>query len=118
VVKIDPVETGNLPLVVQRIQSIWIGCICPRSRSLQKGLDSYQEEDLTVVKERWSDALAKRQEYLYDQIQSLMQKPDKMEADSERENALIVEWLGMNEERAAVLVPTPNSGVPGAPADW
>lgn len=41
----------------------------------QKGLDSYQEEDLTLLRERWSDALERRKEYLNEQIQKLINKP-------------------------------------------
>lgn len=39
-----------------------------RSR-LQKPLDSYQEEDLAVLRERWSDALTKRRQHLHAQLQ-------------------------------------------------
>ena len=50
-----------------------IGCVCARSK-LQKGLDSYQEEDLTVLREKWSGALNKRKEYLDEQLQRTMNK--------------------------------------------
>lgn len=43
---------------------------------------------------------------------------DKTEADSERERALIEQWVCLTEERNAVLVPSPGSNIPGAPADW
>ena len=51
-----------------------IGCVTVRSK-LQKGLDSYQEEDLSVLRDRWSKALARRKEYLDEQIQKLINKP-------------------------------------------
>uniref|UniRef100_A0A8W8NA20 CAP-Gly domain-containing protein n=1 Tax=Magallana gigas TaxID=29159 RepID=A0A8W8NA20_MAGGI len=109
-------ESGTLPLIPDTITSISVGGITNRSK-LQKGLDSYQEDDLTGLRERWSDALAKRTKYLNEQIQNLINKPDKTEADSERERALLDQWVCLTEERNAVMVPAPGSGIPGAPAD-
>ena len=40
----------------------------------QKGLDSYQEEDLSLLRDRWSEALARRKEYLKEQIEKLINK--------------------------------------------
>lgn len=42
----------------------------------------------------------------------------KTELDLEREQSLINQWVALTEERNAVSVPTPNSHIPGAPADW
>ena len=28
------------------------------------------------------------------------------------------QWVCLTEERNAVMVPSPGSGIPGAPADW
>lgn len=67
-------ESGTLPLIPDTITSVSIGGITNRSK-LQKGLDSYQEDDLTGLRERWSDALAKRTKYLNEQIQNLINKP-------------------------------------------
>ncbi|XP_055871121.1 kinesin-like protein KIF13A isoform X6 [Biomphalaria glabrata] len=117
-VRVRPVaNSGTLPLICESITSLAIGCVCVRSR-LQKGLDSYQEEDLTVLRDHWSKALARRKKYLDEQIQKLINKQDKSEADSERERALIEQWVCLTEERNAVLVPSPGSNIPGAPADW
>ncbi|XP_052763190.1 kinesin-like protein KIF13B [Mya arenaria] len=110
-------NSGTLPLICDSISSISIGCICARSK-LQKGLDSYQEEDLNLLRERWSEALSRRQKYLDNQIQTLMNKQDKTEADCDRERALIEQWVSLTEERNAVFVPAAGSGIPGAPADW
>jgi hypothetical protein len=44
----------------------------------QKGLDSYQEEDLTLLRDRWSEALARRKEYLKEQIQKLINKQGQL----------------------------------------
>lgn len=107
---------------------------------------SFQEEDLNCIRERWSEALIKRREYLDDQIKKIINKqgeleagsalsscrlfvarqcvevlllyPEKSEEDVEREARLVEQWVGLTEERNAVLVPAPGSGIPGAPADW
>jgi hypothetical protein len=42
---------------------------------------------------------------------------DKSEADADRERALMDQWVCLTEERNAVMVPSPGSGIPGAPAD-
>lgn len=102
----------------------------------------FQEEDLNCVRGRWSDALIKRREYLDEQIKKIINKqgesnflklifcpfyvlkllpftyPEKTEEDVEREARLVEQWVGLAEERNAVLVPAPGSGIPGAPADW
>lgn len=43
---------------------------------------------------------------------------DKTDDDMEREARLVEQWVGLTEERNAVLVPAPDSGIPGAPANW
>ncbi|KAL3888334.1 hypothetical protein ACJMK2_000704 [Sinanodonta woodiana] len=117
-VRVKPVaHSGTLPLICEAITSISVGSICGRFK-LQKGLDSYQEEDLNLVRDRWSEALARRKNYLDEQIQKLINKTDKSESDSDRERALIEQWVCLTEERNAVMVPAAGSGIPGAPADW
>ncbi|XP_045567429.1 kinesin-like protein KIF13A [Salmo salar] len=81
-------------------------------------MDSYQEEDLNCVRDRWSEALIKRREYLDEQINKIINKQEKSEEDMEREARLVEQWVGLTEERNAVLVPAPGSGIPGAPAHW
>ncbi|XP_053390550.1 kinesin-like protein KIF13A [Mercenaria mercenaria] len=110
-------DSGTLPLICDSISSLAIGCICARSK-IQKGLDSYQEEDLGHLRDRWNDALSRRHKYLDSQIQSLINKTDKTEADCDRESALIDQWVSLTEERNAVMVPVAGSEIPGAPADW
>lgn len=39
-----------------------------------EGTVSFQEEDLNCVRERWSEALSKRREYLDEQIKKIMNK--------------------------------------------
>lgn len=50
-----------------------MGSVIVRSR-LQKPLDSYQEEDLAVLREKWTEALERRKQYLNSQIQKLVDK--------------------------------------------
>ncbi|XP_032078698.1 kinesin-like protein KIF13A isoform X7 [Thamnophis elegans] len=131
-VVVKPVQhSGTLPLMVEAILSMSIGCVTARSTKLQRGLDSYQkgddddgdmdsyqEEDLNCVREKWSEALIKRKEYLDEQIKKINNKEEKTDDDIEREARLVEQWVGFTEERNAVLVPAPNSGIPGAPANW
>lgn len=116
--RVKPVQnSGTLPIICQSIISIAIGSVTVRSR-LQKPLDSYQEEDLTVLREKWSEALGRRRKYLDQQIQKLINKEDKSEQEKEREMSLVNQWVSLTEERNAVLVPAAGSGIPGAPAAW
>ncbi|KAF4076142.1 hypothetical protein AMELA_G00227030 [Ameiurus melas] len=89
-----------------------------RQREEDDDMDSYQEEDLNCVRERWSEALVKRREYLDEQLKKIMNKSEKSEEDVEREARLVEQWVGLTEERNTVLVPAPGSGIPGAPAQW
>lgn len=79
------VGSGSLPLSVDSIASIAIGCVQVRDSRVQRSLDSYQEEDLQSLREKWSDALNRRKEHLDAQIQQIMSKKDKSEADQQRE---------------------------------
>ncbi|KAL0985463.1 hypothetical protein UPYG_G00157200 [Umbra pygmaea] len=130
-VSVKPVQnSGTLPLLVEAVLSVSVGCVCARSTKLQRPLDSYQrdvdivemdsyqEEDLNCVRERWSEALVKRREYLDEQINKIINKQEKSEEDMEREARLVEQWVGLTEERNTVLVPAPGSGIPGAPAHW
>ena len=73
-VSVRPVQnSGTLPIILESVTQVQIGCSCPRSK-LQKGLDSYQEEDLALLRHKWSEALEKRREYLDEQLQRLMKK--------------------------------------------
>lgn len=117
-VRVKPVHnSGTLPIICQNILNIAVGSVTMRSR-LQKPLDSYQEEDLTILREKWSEALGRRRQYLDQQIQNLISKETKTEEERERELSLVHQWVSLTEERNAVLVPAPRSGIPGAPASW
>ncbi|CRK92708.1 CLUMA_CG006254, isoform A [Clunio marinus] len=95
-VRVAPVQnSGTLPIICQSIISVLVGSVTVRSR-LQKPMDSYQEEDLSILREKWN----------------------KTEHEKEREISLVNQWVSLTEERNAVLVPAAGSGIPGAPASW
>uniref|UniRef100_T1J0U1 Kinesin-like protein KIF13A n=1 Tax=Strigamia maritima TaxID=126957 RepID=T1J0U1_STRMM len=117
IVKVKPVQnSGTLPLICEAISSVAIGGVVARNK-LQKGLDSYQDEDLASLREKWSDALIRRREHLDEQIKKIINKKDKNDQDIEREQNLIDQWVSLTEERNAVLFPGPKSGIPGEPAE-
>ena len=114
-VTVAPVHnSGLLPLVCDSIVSLSVGGLCLRSK-MQKPLDSYQEQDLSLLRDRWGEALARRREYLDSQIQALVSRQNKNCTEEERELCLVEQWVRLTEERNAVLAPSENSGVPGAP---
>ncbi|XP_011311127.1 kinesin-like protein KIF13B isoform X5 [Fopius arisanus] len=117
-VRVKPVQnSGTLPIICQSILSICVGSVAVRN-PLQIPLDSYQDEDLRILRDKWSDALMRRRQYLDQHIQKLVNKQSKSEQDVEREQSLVEQWVSLTEERNAVLVPAAGSGIPGAPADW
>ncbi|XP_044257426.1 kinesin-like protein KIF13A isoform X2 [Tribolium madens] len=117
-VRVKPVQnSGTLPIICQEIVKIEVGGVMVRSR-LQKHLDSYQEEDLTLLREKWNEALLRRHQYLEQQIKKLLEKSNKTDQDCEREQSLMDQWVNLTEERNAVIIPKPGAGIPGAPAVW
>ena len=58
-----------LIFTLQAITNISIGSVCGRLRC-QRQLDSYTEEDLNVLREKWSDALKRRRMYLDQQVRT------------------------------------------------
>ncbi|XP_030756486.1 kinesin-like protein KIF13A isoform X3 [Sitophilus oryzae] len=117
-VRVKPVQnSGTLPIICQQIIKIEVGGVIVRNR-LQRPLDSYQEEDLMILREKWSDALQKRKQYLHSQLQNLSEKIDKTEQDLEREKSLMEQLVNLTEETNAVYIPQPGTGIPGAPARW
>uniref|UniRef100_A0A7E4ZYZ4 Kinesin motor domain-containing protein n=1 Tax=Panagrellus redivivus TaxID=6233 RepID=A0A7E4ZYZ4_PANRE len=112
-------DRGSLPLAFTDLSTVSIGSIIVKDSNDPKQMDSYQEDDLDRIREQWTLALSNRQKYLEQQINSLSEKGhSKTSHDSEREKALINQWVALTEERNAVSVPAANSHIPGAPADW
>ncbi|XP_035861399.1 kinesin-like protein KIF13B isoform X1 [Sander lucioperca] len=120
-------DSGTMPLIAASILSVSIGDVKIQQARLSKGsesqwggdeeMDSYQELDLERMREQWLAALTQRQEYLDQQLQKIVCKPDKSEDDVERESQLLECRLTLTEERNAVLVPSAGSGIPGAPVE-
>ena len=54
-------------------------------------------------------------QYLDGHIQKYINKGDKTDAEVEREESLVEQWVCLTDERNAVLVPSEGAGVPGAP---
>ncbi|XP_031733157.1 kinesin-like protein KIF13B isoform X1 [Anarrhichthys ocellatus] len=118
-------DSGTMPLIAASILSVSIGDVKVRQISKGSGsqwagdeeMDSYQEVDLERMREHWLLTLNQRQEYLDQQLQKIVCKPDKSEDDVERESQLLECRLTLTEERNAVLVPSAGSGIPGAPGE-
>ncbi|XP_023809029.1 kinesin-like protein KIF13B isoform X1 [Oryzias latipes] len=115
-------DSGTMPLITASILSVSVGDIRVqqvrhvKSRpQLDEDMDSYQEVDLERMRQHWLDMITQRQEYLDQQLQKTVSKPDKSEEDVERESQLLECRLTLTEERNAVLVPMAGSGIPGAP---
>ncbi|NXR13957.1 KI13B protein, partial [Semnornis frantzii] len=111
-------ESGTLPLMEESILSVGIGCVQIKHVKSQKVPENYPDRDLERLRRKWLCALTKRQEYLDQQLQKLVGKPDKTEDDADREAQLLEMRLTLTEERNAVMVPSAGSGIPGAPAEW
>ncbi|KAM8847315.1 kinesin-like protein KIF13B [Synchiropus picturatus] len=127
-VEVRPVpDSGTMPLISVSILSVSIGDVKVQQPRITKGrepqwgagedIDSYQEVDLERMREQWLLTLTQRQEYLDQQLQKIVSKPDKSEDDVERESQLLECRLTLTEERNAVLVPSAGSGIPGAPVE-
>ncbi|XP_051909018.1 kinesin-like protein KIF13B isoform X1 [Hippocampus zosterae] len=119
-VELHPVpDSGTMPLICMSILSVSFGDVkvqnTPKARD--EDMDSYQELDLERMREQWLATLTQRQEYLDQQLQKIVSKPDKSEDDLERESQLLECRLTLTEERNAVLVPSAGSGIPGAPVE-
>lgn len=107
-------EKGGLPLSFADLSTVAIGSLSVRETTNSiddQPLDSYQETGLEQIRNQWSKALDERQKYLNMQI-------SESSSDPEREAALIRQLMLLTEERKAVLLPEPNSNIPGAQVDW
>uniref|UniRef100_A0A671XFS9 Kinesin family member 13B n=1 Tax=Sparus aurata TaxID=8175 RepID=A0A671XFS9_SPAAU len=110
-------DSGTMPLIPASILSVSIGDVKVQPVRPSREMDSYQEADLERMRGQWLEILTQRQEYLDQQLQKIVCKPDKSEDDVERESQLLECRLTLTEERNAVLVPSAGSGIPGAPVE-
>uniref|UniRef100_A0AAQ5Z0F0 Kinesin motor domain-containing protein n=1 Tax=Amphiprion ocellaris TaxID=80972 RepID=A0AAQ5Z0F0_AMPOC len=109
-------DSGTMPLIAASILSVSIGDVKVQQIRHSRN-DSQWEVDLERMREQWLLTLTQRQEYLDQQLQKIVSKPDKSEDDVERESQLLECRLTLTEERNAVLVPSAGSGIPGAPVE-
>lgn len=87
-VRVKPVQnSGTLPIICQSILNIAVGSVSVRNR-LQIPLDSYQDEDLSILREKWSEALMRRRQYLDQQIQKLINKQGMIETCDTNSNPI------------------------------
>ena len=80
------------------IHNVEIGSVVMRAKQ-NVPLDSFQEQDFNIIKEKWGQTLLLRKDYLDSEMKILMDKHDKTSEDVERETKLIDEWLQMQQER-------------------
>uniref|UniRef100_A0A5F8GV75 Kinesin family member 13B n=1 Tax=Monodelphis domestica TaxID=13616 RepID=A0A5F8GV75_MONDO len=111
-------ESGTLPLMEESIMSVGVGCVKIRPLRSPKTHEIFHvsaiDRDLERLRRKWLNTLTKRQEYLDQQLQKLV---NKTEDDADREAQLLEMRLTLTEERNAVMVPSAGSGIPGAPAE-
>uniref|UniRef100_A0A3Q1IM07 Uncharacterized protein n=1 Tax=Anabas testudineus TaxID=64144 RepID=A0A3Q1IM07_ANATE len=121
-------DSGTMPLIAASILSVSIGDVKVRQTRLSKSGQWVRRIEVLLVlvcqirnlermRQQWLVTLTQRQEYLDQQLQKIVSKPDKSEDDVERESQLLECRLTLTEERNAVLVPSAGSGIPGAPAE-
>uniref|UniRef100_A0A671XMH1 Kinesin family member 13B n=1 Tax=Sparus aurata TaxID=8175 RepID=A0A671XMH1_SPAAU len=116
-------DSGTMPLIPASILSVSIGDVKVQPVRPSRGGESHWvrrksvEADLERMRGQWLEILTQRQEYLDQQLQKIVCKPDKSEDDVERESQLLECRLTLTEERNAVLVPSAGSGIPGAPVE-
>ena len=84
------------------IQSVEIGSVIVRSKQ-DVPMDSYQEQDFNLMKEKWGHTLHLRKEYLDNEMKQIMDKEQKTSEDIHKETKLIDEWLMMQQERNLIV---------------
>ena len=77
-------QDGGSPLQCDHISSVAIGSIYLRTR-YEEPLDSWQEHDLDRLRNKWSEALMNRREYLDSEVQKLISKKGKKMSEGEGE---------------------------------
>ena len=116
VVKLRPVHnSGQLPLMLEEVVAIEVGGIVSRNK-LQRPLDSYQEEDLTTLRDVWGETVEGMKERLDDQIHDLAKKGEKNGGEAEErhrklEQSLIERKNCIMEELNQAVVPRPPSRI-------
>ena len=106
-----------LPLYIQDFSAIEIGCVeqinCSQRNNDSLVLDSYQEEDLNSIREKWLNYLDKRKAYIDSECKVLIDKTDRNSIEIEREKYLYEQLVELAEERNLIYTPPANSHLPG-----
>ena len=116
VVKLRPVHnSGQLPLMLEEVVAVEVGGIVSRNK-LQRPLDSYQEEDLTTLRDVWGETVEVMKERLDDQIHDLAKKNEKNGDEAEErhrklEQSLLERKNCIMEELNQAVVPRPPSRI-------
>ncbi len=79
---------GDLPFVVDSILGVQIGCVIQRNKS-QAPMDSFQDDDLTKLRDRWADALVRRKQYLEEQLKLISQNSGVFFISSNARNSML-----------------------------
>ncbi len=103
-----------------KIDRISVGCVLGKEALVTQPLDSYQDIDLTVLRDKCKQILETRKQYLYAQIKMLADKGPENQTDEEKERceSLCKQLVNLGEEQAAVDAPADNSGLPGSTIEW
>ncbi|CAF3499069.1 unnamed protein product [Rotaria socialis] len=107
-----------MPLVLHEIRSVEIGSISTRKMQAPLQLDSYQDDHLQCLRDKWLNFIEKRKIYLESQINTLHQKTNKTSIDTHRESIILEELVRLAEEHHIAMFPPASSGIPGSPACW
>ena len=89
-------SSGNIEL--GSIQHVEIGSVILRSKQ-DVPMDSYQDGDFNLMKEKWGHTLQRRKEYLDNEMKIIMDMDTKNSEDIKIDTKLIDEWQMMQQER-------------------
>ena len=101
-----------------KVDQVSVGCVYGKEIGVTVPLDSYQEHDLNLLKEKCKQVLENRKLYLYSQLKHLSDESNKSEEEVERYESLCKQLVELGEEQAAIDAPADNSGLPGSTIDW
>ncbi|OAF71254.1 hypothetical protein A3Q56_00959 [Intoshia linei] len=106
-------DKSSLPLIINDIETAMIGSICIKNVN-ETQLDSYQDIDLKIIHQKWTDALDHKREILESDLDLLSKLEDKTKMQNLEESKLVEQWVSLTSEKQAVLSPIDGSCIPGA----
>jgi hypothetical protein len=106
-------------LEAHKIDKISIGCVQGLDMGLNP-LDSYQELDLTRLKDKCRRILDNRKHYLHSQLKQQINNDsgNRSDDDKERYESLCKQLGELGEEQVALDAPHENSHLPGSTIKW